>query len=50
MEGRRCLVDRKSSAESPRNPYGDGQAGARIADILLSNFLGCPRQTQDWVE
>jgi len=50
MEGRRCLVDRTSITESPRNPYGDGQAGTRIADILLSNFLGCPRQTEDWVE
>ena len=49
-EGRRCLVERASSTESPRNPYGDGQAGTRIADILLSSFLGCPRQTEDWVE
>ena len=50
IEGRRCLVERTSSTERPQNPYGDGQAGTRIADILLSNFLGCPRQTEDWVE
>ena len=49
VEGRRCLVDRTRSDERPPNPYGDGRAGTRIADILLANFLGCPRQTEDWV-
>ena len=49
VEGKRCLVDKTRSAERPPNPYGDGRAGTRIADILLSNFLGCPRQTEDWV-
>lgn len=32
-----------------RNPYGDGHAGERIADILLHRALGVPRETEDWV-
>ncbi len=32
----------------PRNPYGDGKAGERIADIVQSTLLGSPRETQDW--
>ena len=31
-----------------QNPYGDGRAGERIADILLHRLLGVPRQTEDW--
>jgi UDP-N-acetylglucosamine 2-epimerase (non-hydrolysing) len=30
------------------NPYGDGRAGARIADIVVSDLLGRPRTTEDW--
>jgi UDP-N-acetylglucosamine 2-epimerase (non-hydrolysing) len=30
------------------NPYGDGQAGRRIADIVVSNLTGCSRRTSDW--
>jgi UDP-N-acetylglucosamine 2-epimerase (non-hydrolysing) len=30
------------------NPYGDGQAGARIADIVIHRLTGAPRRTQDW--
>jgi len=30
------------------NPYGDGRAGERIADILIHSLLGVPRQTEDW--
>ena len=32
----------------PRNPYGDGRAGERIADILLAELAGVPRETEDW--
>ncbi len=32
-----------------RNPYGDGRAGERIADILMSALTGSPRGTSDWV-
>jgi len=30
------------------NPYGDGHAGERIADIVLADLLGRPRRTTDW--
>jgi UDP-N-acetylglucosamine 2-epimerase (non-hydrolysing) len=30
------------------NPYGDGQAGSRIADIVISELTGAPRRTSDW--
>ena len=30
------------------NPYGDGHAGERIADILLSTLTGVGRRTRDW--
>lgn len=32
----------------PGNPYGDGRAGERIADIVASHLLGTPRETTDW--
>jgi UDP-N-acetylglucosamine 2-epimerase (non-hydrolysing) len=30
------------------NPYGDGRAGERIADIVISRLTGTPRATGDW--
>ncbi len=30
------------------NPFGDGRAGERIADILAADLLGRPRTTSDW--
>jgi len=30
------------------NPYGDGRAGERIADIVVSSLTGHPRVTTDW--
>jgi UDP-N-acetylglucosamine 2-epimerase (non-hydrolysing) len=48
--GRELLDDpaaRRRMAQA-RNPYGDGKAGERIADILIHRFLGVPRQTEDW--
>ena len=30
------------------NPFGDGRAGERIADILAADLLGRPRTTRDW--
>ncbi len=36
-----------SSPETP-NPYGDGLAGERIADIITSALTGSPRETVDW--
>jgi UDP-N-acetylglucosamine 2-epimerase (non-hydrolysing) len=34
--------------KSVANPFGDGRAGERIADILVSSLTGMPRATQDW--
>ena len=31
------------------NPYGDGRAAERIADIVVSQLTGKPRLTGDWV-
>ena len=30
------------------NPYGDGRAGERIADIVVHALTGTPRRTADW--
>lgn len=30
------------------NPYGDGNAGVRIADIVVSDLLGTSRTSSDW--
>jgi UDP-N-acetylglucosamine 2-epimerase (non-hydrolysing) len=30
------------------NPYGDGHAGERIADIVVHKLTGAPRRTEDW--
>ena len=30
------------------NPYGDGRAAERIADILLAELAAVPRRTRDW--
>ena len=38
----------KRAACPAGNPYGDGRAGERIADVLLAELTGVPRQLQDW--
>lgn len=30
------------------NPYGDGRAGERIADVLLADLTNAPRETEEW--
>ncbi|MBT8487223.1 MAG: UDP-N-acetylglucosamine 2-epimerase (non-hydrolyzing), partial [Gemmatimonadetes bacterium] len=35
-------------AMAAANPYGDGRAGERIADIVVSELTGRPRETTDW--
>ena len=51
---RRLIVERSVAAlerggcTDRANPYGDGRAGERIADILVSDLTGRPRQTEDW--
>jgi UDP-N-acetylglucosamine 2-epimerase (non-hydrolysing) len=45
----RSLAALERTAEAPPpNPYGDGRAGERIADILASDLLGVPRELPDW--
>ncbi|UCF19545.1 MAG: UDP-N-acetylglucosamine 2-epimerase (non-hydrolyzing) [Gemmatimonadota bacterium] len=48
--GTKLLEDSEahSRMSKAKNPYGDGSAGERIADILLHQTLGKPRQTEDW--
>ena len=41
-------LDSASQGAAVRNPYGDGRAGERIADILLADLTGSPRETDDW--
>jgi UDP-N-acetylglucosamine 2-epimerase (non-hydrolysing) len=52
---RRLIADRSVAVlarelvrGSRPNPYGDGRAGERIADILVADLTGEPRQTEDW--
>lgn len=43
-----AALERGANASPPPNPYGDGQAGVRIADIVVSDLAGTPRGTGDW--
>lgn len=43
-----AALDRTATATGPVNPYGDGRAGARIADIVVSDLVGDARRTRDW--
>ena len=40
--------EKGSSSASTANPYGDGRAGERIVDIILSLLTDRPRSTVDW--
>ncbi|HZD04174.1 MAG TPA: UDP-N-acetylglucosamine 2-epimerase (non-hydrolyzing), partial [Longimicrobiales bacterium] len=42
------LEESREGRTAPPNPYGDGRAGERIADIVLSDLTGRPRRTTDW--
>jgi len=48
--GRQLLNDNAAHQRMAQavNPYGDGRAGGRIADILIHSLLGVPRKTEDW--
>ena len=39
---------RAEGPERTPNPYGDGRAGERIADIVVSALTGSARSTSDW--
>lgn len=49
-EGSRLLGDETARLAMARaaNPYGDGRAAERIADILVAALWGEPRRTADW--
>ena len=47
-EGSRILERDQVWSTSSVNPYGDGRAGERIADIVSSVLTGRPRTTSDW--
>jgi UDP-N-acetylglucosamine 2-epimerase (non-hydrolysing) len=46
----RCAKDvlGRPRPEAGANPFGDGRAGERIADILAASLTGRPRTTEDW--
>jgi UDP-N-acetylglucosamine 2-epimerase len=43
-----ALAGAEGAARVDANPYGDGRAGERIADLLLHRLAGAPRRTVDW--
>jgi UDP-N-acetylglucosamine 2-epimerase (non-hydrolysing) len=47
LERSLAALAREGGSAPPPNPYGDGQAGARIADIVISDLTGAPRLTED---
>ena len=49
-EGSRILSkpQARGPSEPPPNPYGDGRAGERIADIITAVLTGNSRSTVDW--
>jgi len=47
-EGSRCLDARRQALAARANPYGDGRAGERIADIIHHALTGAARVTDDW--
>ena len=42
------VLARNAPREGRPNPYGDGRAGERIADIVVSILCGERRRTEDW--
>jgi UDP-N-acetylglucosamine 2-epimerase (non-hydrolysing) len=40
--------DLRATMAAATNPYGDGRAGPRIADIIIADLTARPRQTDDW--
>ena len=42
-----AVLSRPGATPGP-NPHGDGRAGERIADIVVSALTGRPRRTRDW--
>lgn len=42
------VLDGEAAGTGGVNPYGDGRAGERIADIVVSGLLDTDRRTTDW--
>lgn len=45
----RVLAQPRPAPGATSNPYGDGRAAARIADIIRARLTGADRRTLDWV-
>lgn len=48
VERARAALGRETSGAPPPNPYGDGRAGERIADVVVARLTRSERQTTDW--
>ncbi len=48
VERAQAWLNRGPTEGEPINPYGDGRAGERIADIVISRLTGAARTTDDW--
>jgi UDP-N-acetylglucosamine 2-epimerase (non-hydrolysing) len=48
LDRARAALGPRDRSAPPKNPYGDGAAAARIADILVARLTGQPRRTLDW--
>lgn len=42
------VLDGAGERQAAANPYGDGRAGERIADIVIGHLTGAARRTEDW--
>ena len=47
-ESENALDGSLANRRRPMNPYGDGRAAERIADIVCHRLAGTPRTTTDW--
>lgn len=43
-----AALSRASAGPAPSNPYGDGRAGERIADVIWADLSGGARKTENW--
>ncbi len=43
-----AALERGAGGSPPPNPYGDGRAGERTADVILADLTGVARTTEDW--
>lgn len=48
VEAANAVLADGAAWRSAGNPYGDGRAGERIADVVVSALTGAPRRTEDW--